>query len=294
MQEYWELYMKQVDSKPAVVMFNAGISMELEEVKTTYPTIAFVKVVLQEPDDKGLLGTDEELEINFLEDKLEASLIKFRIGKYVGKIISGGEVTFLYYLQFTYNWQDFLEYALKEFGHYEISSGYQEDSEWNYYQKLLYPTPKEWQIIQNHKACDHLRANGDNLHLPRAIEHKLFFDPSGNNREAVIARIEKEGFSVQKEIENEEGKINVLPMVEAMLQEADVPAAVSKFFHTLVEIIAAVHSTYDLPLVLSGGVFQNRVLVSLVLQKIPGAIISTAIPPNDGGIALGQVASLLE
>ncbi len=87
----------------------------------------------------------------------------------------------------------------------------------------------------------------------------------------------------------EEGKIDVLPIVNTMLQENDTRIAVSKFFHTLVEMILTIHKQYDLPLVLSGGVFQNRVLLGLVLEKIPMAIISNTIPPNDGGIALGQV-----
>jgi len=90
----------------------------------------------------------------------------------------------------------------------------------------------------------------------------------------------------------EEGKIDVLPIVKKMLLEADTAVAVSKFFHTLVEMIETIHKQYDLPLVLSGGVFQNRVLLGLVLEKIPDAIISNAIPPNDGGIALGQVVTL--
>jgi hydrogenase maturation protein HypF len=90
----------------------------------------------------------------------------------------------------------------------------------------------------------------------------------------------------------EEGKIDVLPIVKKMLLEADTAVAVSKFFHTLVEMIETIHQQYDLPLVLSGGVFQNRVLLGLVLEKIPDAIISNAIPPNDGGIALGQVVTL--
>ena len=51
-----------------------------------------------------------------------------------------------------------------------------------------------------------------------------------------------------------------------MLQEKDTAVAVSKFFHTLVEMIAVVYEPYDFPMVLSGGVFQNRVLLSLVLK----------------------------
>jgi hydrogenase maturation protein HypF len=91
-----------------------------------------------------------------------------------------------------------------------------------------------------------------------------------------------------------DGKIDVLPIVREMLQEEDTFVAVSKFFHTLVEIIALVYVPHDLPLVLSGGVFQNRVLLALVLQRFPDAIISNNIPPNDGGIALGQVVATLE
>ena len=205
MQEYWELYMKNLEGSPASILFNAGISMEMDEIKYVYPTIAFVKVKLKEPNERGLLSENEEPELSYIEDKLEASLIKFRIGKYVGRVISNGYVTFLYYLQFTYNWQDFLEFALDEFSHYEISSGFQDDGEWNYYQKLLYPTSKEWQIIQNHKVCDAMRMKGDNLHLPRAIEHKLFFAENSDSSHVLLEKLESEGFKIQNEIENDEG-----------------------------------------------------------------------------------------
>ena len=89
----------------------------------------------------------------------------------------------------------------------------------------------------------------------------------------------------------EGGVIDVLPVVKALLDETDTSVAVSKFFHTLVEMIAVVYDGYkDLPLVLSGGVFQNRVLLELVFQRFPEAIVPNLFPPNDGGIALGQVA----
>jgi hypothetical protein len=204
MQEYWELYMKNLEGKPASILFNAGISMDVEKFKYIYPQIAFVKVKLKEPNEKGLVSKREEDEIAFLEDKLEASLIKFRIGKYVGRIFSDGYVTFLYYLQFTYNWQDFLNFALDEHTSYDITSGFQEDGEWNYYQKLLYPNVKEWQIIQNHKACDTLKAKEDNLYLVRAIEHKAFFSDRVDI-DNLITKLEAEGFKIQSEIQNQEG-----------------------------------------------------------------------------------------
>ena len=86
-----------------------------------------------------------------------------------------------------------------------------------------------------------------------------------------------------------EGVIDMLPMIKEIVEEEDHTVAVSRFFNTLVEMIKSMHALYDVPLLLSGGVFQNRVLLGLVLEAIPTAIISNHIPPNDGGIALGQI-----
>ncbi len=91
----------------------------------------------------------------------------------------------------------------------------------------------------------------------------------------------------------EDGLIDILPMIESILKETNATIAASKFFHTLVEMIAVIYERYDYPMVLGGGVFQNRVLLSLVLQRFPDAIISNATPPNDGGIALGQIVATL-
>ncbi len=90
----------------------------------------------------------------------------------------------------------------------------------------------------------------------------------------------------------DKGVIDFLPMIEELLHERDRMVAVSKFFNTLVEIVATIAEKYDMPVVLSGGVFQNRVLLELLLKRVQNAIIPNEIPPNDGGIALGQIASL--
>jgi regulator of RNase E activity RraB len=204
MQEYWELYMKNLEGHPSSVLFNAGISMDVEELQQTHPTVAFIKVTLKEPNENGLLSESEESEILFMEDKLEASMLKFRIGKYVGRIISNSTVTFIFYMQFTYNWQDFLDFALSDFSHYSITNGHSEDREWNYYKNLLYPTAKEWQIIQNHKVCQSLTENGDDLEIKRAIEHKAYFIDE-SKKVSIIKELESDGFVIQEDITNEDG-----------------------------------------------------------------------------------------
>ena len=87
----------------------------------------------------------------------------------------------------------------------------------------------------------------------------------------------------------ENGVVDILPMIKEIAKESSPQIAISKFFHTLVAIVEAVYEPYDLPLVLSGGVFQNRVLLELLFERFPNAVVGNMIPPNDGGIALGQV-----
>jgi hydrogenase maturation protein HypF len=73
------------------------------------------------------------------------------------------------------------------------------------------------------------------------------------------------------------------------------PAIVSMRFHrSLAAGIAAVCRRRELPVVLSGGVFQNRLLVELLLEQLayPAGRLGLPgrIPPNDGGLAAGQLA----
>jgi regulator of RNase E activity RraB len=208
MQEYWEMYMKPVEGKPASVLFNAGVSYEIDELKHLNPIVAFVKVKLKEPDERGLMNQEEAKEISYLEDRLEAGILKFRLGKYVGRIVSDGYVTFIYYVPYTFNWEDFLAFALEEHAHYEITSGYRDDPQWGFYNNLLFPTAVEWQIIQNHRACDTLREQGDALEQARAIEHKLFYE-EGCDKAALHEALEAEGYGILEPITNDEGKEGV-------------------------------------------------------------------------------------
>jgi hydrogenase maturation protein HypF len=85
--------------------------------------------------------------------------------------------------------------------------------------------------------------------------------------------------------------IDFLPMLKQLLNESDIKVAVSKFFNTIVEMIVTIKKEYDLPLVLGGGVFQNRVLLDLILKTYPEVIIPKDLPPNDGGLSLGQIVA---
>jgi len=92
--------------------------------------------------------------------------------------------------------------------------------------------------------------------------------------------------------EVDDGVVDLRCMIREMVEEPDATVLVSKFFHTLVNIVEKLYEPYRaLPMVLGGGVFQNRVLLSLLLKRFPHAHIANRFPPNDGGIALGEVVA---
>ena len=92
--------------------------------------------------------------------------------------------------------------------------------------------------------------------------------------------------------------IDISTMIKQIIQDKNKTLICSKFINTLVNIILEISSSYkDLPLVLSGGVFQNKTLLELLISKLDSLnkeyYYSKTIPLNDCGISVGQIYSQL-
>ena len=96
--------------------------------------------------------------------------------------------------------------------------------------------------------------------------------------------------------------IDWAPMVRTLIAdvEAGVPAGVvaGRAHNTMAEMIVAVAEFFNEPaVVLSGGCFQNRYLTERSVVRLREAGFRPywhqRIPPNDGGISLGQIAAYL-
>ncbi len=85
------------------------------------------------------------------------------------------------------------------------------------------------------------------------------------------------------------GVIDFSKVVKQILQEEEKTVAISKFFNTLVEMICEMGGKYKLPIVLGGGVFQNRILLRLIMKKIPDVILPKDFVSNDSAISYGQI-----
>jgi hydrogenase maturation protein HypF len=87
-------------------------------------------------------------------------------------------------------------------------------------------------------------------------------------------------------------------LIEDLRSGVAVPDLARRFHDTLVEVLVAVAHRQGLPRVaLSGGCFQNRYLTERAVTRLREEgfrpFWHQRIPPNDGGIALGQVVAAL-
>ena len=89
-------------------------------------------------------------------------------------------------------------------------------------------------------------------------------------------------------------KIDLSPMIKEIIFDSNKKLICSKFINTLVQIILELANIYEnLPVVLSGGVFQNKILLQILIVKFQKQgrefYFSKDIPLNDGGISVGQI-----
>ncbi len=129
------------------------------------------------------------------------------------------------------------------------------------------------------------------------IAHKLGYEgESGLLIESAAAEAES-GSRFRYVIEN--GEIDCRPMVKEVLAAASKSEIASRFIATLSDIVLETAERHPgLPVVLSGGVFQNRLLVAGVTKAMKArgrrCYIQQETPVNDGGIALGQLYHALQ
>ena len=77
----------------------------------------------------------------------------------------------------------------------------------------------------------------------------------------------------------------------AAVKRGEFELIASVFINSLVNVIYEISNMYDLDIIVGGGVFQNKTLLSQVIKKVKRKIyFNQKIPINDGGVSIGQVA----
>lgn len=127
------------------------------------------------------------------------------------------------------------------------------------------------------------------------IEHNVSYEgESGLLIEQAYDKIIQESYSY----EINENTIVIHQAIRQMAHDKDATKICTKFINMLVEIIVEIsNANSHLPVVLTGGVFQNKTLLELACKRLDALnrkyYYSKDVPLNDAGIALGQIYSQL-
>src|SRR5581483_57355 len=119
--------------------------------------------------------------------------------------------------------------------------------------------------------------------------------------ETVADRGTRRRYPVAIDAQHGAWRIDCAPLIRAVVEDVtvglDAATIAGAFHHTLADLVlAGVTRVRDATgvrhVALSGGVFQNGLLTHRVVDRLTGhgfvPLVHAAVPPNDGGLALGQ------
>ncbi|EAJ0293780.1 carbamoyltransferase HypF [Campylobacter coli] len=102
-----------------------------------------------------------------------------------------------------------------------------------------------------------------------------------------------ENLDFSYELFSKDGEINFKELIEGALKD-EKTKAITGMFNALANFIIDFSKDYDLKVLLSGGVFQNKTLLEILKAKNFDFFIPLKYPCNDSSIALGQMVHFLK
>ena len=126
--------------------------------------------------------------------------------------------------------------------------------------------------------------------LSGICRHASFEGESGLLLEAAVSGAQSAPYPLPQR----DGVMDWEPMLKELLSSNSSPDTISsRFINTLVEMMTTLAKSHKRPVLLTGGVFQNRTLLERTMKRFEdeGIVyyLPTRFPVNDGGIALGQI-----
>ena len=181
-------------------------------------------------DDKK--NSKEQFE-EFLETK-EALIIAVEHegnAKYVGSRIVDGWNELYFYAEDSKSLNPLVSKMLSESG-YIYESSVVKDSKWDFHYKNLVPSELEAAHIQSEKIVFLLQEEGDDITIPRVVEHYVSFT-TPTQKERFLETLSLEGFQFKDEISSEDFENGVALIKTHALDEEEIKKVVEDLFEAV-------------------------------------------------------------
>lgn len=178
--------------------FSIEVDIEADNFEGSNPWLfsVFVKsnIVDEESD-----SFDEFLET---KESLIIALEYENRAKYAGTRVNDGWHEFYFYAKDSKNLEAIVAKMLKE-SSYKYECSVVKDSKWDFYHKNIFPNELEFCNIESDKIIFLLEEEGDNLHIPRDVEHYVSFD-TATQKDRFVNNALSCGFEFKDDISSEE------------------------------------------------------------------------------------------
>jgi hypothetical protein len=193
LSDQWEFFPCAIEEDRAFIFVDVGIEKSIADAPST-----LVKVVLayKQPREDGMPTQAEYDAVLAIEKRLEA-FVEAAKDWYVGRITVAGTRDFrVYTTQSEVQWRKFARTLTTETG-YDMTVEVTDDPQHRSYIEGLYPTPDDWQVINDMHVLEQLAKEGDDAGTSRRVDHWAYFI-SNASVEPFIEWAEANGLSHDK------------------------------------------------------------------------------------------------
>jgi len=192
-EEDWDFYFSNVDDIPGSFYIDLGLAKVAP--LTDKPNLVWISVDMNNPREDGLSSSEEFDTLKAIEDRLQEFIVSKHNAIYAGRLTTDGRRDFYFYMGDTILYDKTISESMVAYPSYTYEFGIKEDRLWDSYLSFMYPTPTQFQSLQNRRVIDHLEKNGDTLIKPRQVDHWIYFK-TDNDRNNFLSKIEYLNFNI--------------------------------------------------------------------------------------------------
>ncbi len=177
--ENWDTYVANYENnKPG------STTLRLDLIKSApladYPILLILGVGFQSRMDDGFPEAESLESVYEISERLMNYVLENRDGILVGSFLHNNERIEYFYLKEDNNFADSIkEFAAATFPDQKIGVKISPDKDWNCYKDFLYPSGEILDFMSDQNLVKRLQESGDNLQIPRRVEHFIYFKEEG-------------------------------------------------------------------------------------------------------------------
>lgn len=182
----------------------------------------------------------ESLE-SFTED-LKTTLHDSIDAVFAARVMKEGWGEFYFYAPSSKRFENLSSEVMSRHGGFVYERGSSKDTKWDMYNDNLYPDAYGLLSIQNRHTITALLEAGDDLSIPREVEHYLFYQTK-TSMERSVAQLASHGFEVKEYVNDDESDYSYGVILTK--NEAIIPEIVEETTTSLYESAIQEHGIYE-------------------------------------------------